>query len=174
MPQVLPFPVEMQLELRVKDRLAVKLAIDEDEIQMTYRLRSDLGLDGDSAVEFFQRYGEDFGVDLSELKAAWRFYFSPERAAISTGTKFAMVAGLSAWLLQAMLFPQISTFFGLVTATALTGIVWLSVAIAERMNRDPEIPAEREITVGELIGNARTGIWKVPEDIQRWVAKQEQ
>ena len=25
------------------------------------------------------------------------------------------------------------------------------------MNRDPEIPAEREITVGELIENARTG-----------------
>jgi acyl carrier protein len=173
MAQVLPFPVEMQLELRIKDRLAVKLAIDGDEIQMNYRLRSDLGLDGDSAVEFFQRYGEDFGVDLTELKAAWQFYFSPERAAISRGTKFAIVAGISAWLLQAMLFPQLSTFFGLVTAAGLSVIVWLSVAIAERMNRDPEIPAEREITVGQLIENARTGIWKVPEDIQRWVAKQE-
>lgn len=173
MAQVLPFPVQMQLELRVKDRLAVKLAIDGDEIQMNYRLRSDLGLDGNSAVEFFQRYGEDFSVDLTELKAAWQFYFSPERAAISRGTKFALVAGASAWLLQAMLFPQISTFFGLVTAAGLAAVVWLAEQIAERMNRDPEIPAEREITVGELIENARTGVWHIPEDIQRWVAKQE-
>ncbi len=174
MPQVLPFPTEMQLEWRVKDRLAEKLAMDGDEISMHFRLRSDLDLDGDSAVEFFQRYGDDFKVDLTELKAAWRFYFGPERPALSRGTKLALIAGASAWLLQAMLYPQLSTFFGLVTAVALSVIVWLAVEIAERLNRDPEVPAEREITVGELVEHARTGIWRVPEDIQQWVSKQEQ
>jgi acyl carrier protein len=174
MPQVLPFPTEMQLEWRVKDRLAVKLAMDSDEISMNFRLRSDLGMDGDDAVEFFDRYAEDFGVDLHELKAGWQFYFGPERAALSRGTKLAMIAGVSAWLIQAMLYPQLSTFFALVTAAALSLIVWLAVEIAERLNRDPEIPVEREITVGELVEHARTGIWKVPEDIQKWVLKQEQ
>jgi hypothetical protein len=172
MPQVLPFPTEMQLEWRVKDRLAAKLAIDGDEISMLFRLRSDLGMDGDNAVEFFQRYGDDFGVDLTELKAAWRFYFGPERPALSRGTKLALIAGVSAWMLQAILYPQLSTFFGLVTAAGLSVIVWLAVEIAERMNRDPEVPTEREITVGDLVEHARTGVWKVPEDIQKWVLKQ--
>jgi hypothetical protein len=174
MPQVLPFPTEMQLEWRVKDRLAEKLAVDGDEISMHFRLRSDLGMDGDNAVEFFQRYGDDFGVDLTELKAAWQFYFGPERPALSRGTKLALIAGISAWLLQAILYPQLSTFFALVTAAALSLIVWLAVEIAERINRNPEVPAEREITVGELVEYARTGVWKVPEDIQKWVSKQEQ
>ena len=67
-------------------------------------------------LEFFQRYGEDFGVDLTRTQGRLAVLFLARTRRDKPGNKARLVAGISAWLLQAILFPHLSTFFGLVTA----------------------------------------------------------
>jgi hypothetical protein len=41
------------------------------------RLAQDLGMDGDDAVDFFDAFQQDFGVDLEDLHMHWDQHFSP-------------------------------------------------------------------------------------------------
>src|SRR5690348_1284051 len=42
------------------------------------RLAQELGIDGDDAVEFFEVFAQEFGVDLQELRMHWDQHFAPE------------------------------------------------------------------------------------------------
>jgi acyl carrier protein len=41
------------------------------------RLAQDLGMDGEDAVEFFDDFQQDFGIDLEDLYLHWDQHFSP-------------------------------------------------------------------------------------------------
>ena len=45
-------------------------------ISLESRLCEDLGMDGDDAWDFFQRFAREFGVDLSTMQ--WRRHFGAE------------------------------------------------------------------------------------------------
>lgn len=61
------------------------------ELDDTLRLEEDLGLYGDEAVDFMQKYAEKFNVDISLFP--FYEYFSPEMDKISSFLK-KMVIGL--------------------------------------------------------------------------------
>jgi hypothetical protein len=173
MPQIIPFPADQELEWRVKQLVAENCGSDVEELDAGYTLRSDLHLDGDDAVRFFEQYGSEFGTDLTELWASWSFYFRPQNLWLSGTMKLALAVAGSAGLLEWILFPHFSPLVAFVTVGGLFVVILLSVEIAGRINRGPEKPEMREITIGELILAARSGKWNVPKEIQDWVAKQE-
>lgn len=164
---------EDELEWRIKQMLGESLGCDVDELAASYRLKTDLGMEGHRAVGFFKEYGKEFGVDLKGLWTNWSFFFRPDGVHLSKATKLALIVAGSAGLLQWLLFRHFSALAGFVTVFGIFLIILASVKIAERMNGGPERPTTQEITVGDLIQAARTGRWKVPEEIEEWELKQE-
>ncbi len=173
MPQVIPFPAEQELEWRVKQLVAENRGVDVDELERGFSLRTDLGMDGDDALEFFGKFGEEFGVDLSELRAGWPFFFGPEGIFLSLSMKLALAVSVSAGVLEWLLFPHFSSLVAFVTVGGLFVVILVAIEIAGRVNRGGPRPAMQEITIGELIDAARSGEWKVPKEIREWVSKQQ-
>jgi len=58
--------------------VAKERGLARDNVKLSSRLRRDLGMDGDDAVEFFQEFEERYGVDLSPLYRRWDRHFGPE------------------------------------------------------------------------------------------------
>lgn len=115
------------------------------------RLAQDLGMDGDDAVEFFEKFGQEFGVDLYELNAHWRQHFAPEGSG-SLGAMVTIVLCITAgfWLRDAI---------GILPAWAwgITLIV-IVAAIHYRFVSDKTVP----VTIGDLVESARLGRWNRP------------
>ena len=65
-----------QLSERIIALLADKRGIRPERIKKTSCLLEDLGMDGDDAAEFFEKYGNQFGVDLKNMQ--WNRHFGPE------------------------------------------------------------------------------------------------
>lgn len=169
-------PSREELELYMRQFVARERGMDVEQIAAQHTLRTDLGMDGDDAVEFFAKYEKEFGVDLMDLGKCWSFYFGPEGWLFLTkGVKLALIAAASAGVLEWLLLPGLSAIGGLVTVTGLFLLILVAVKIAERINARPEkAPEMQEITVGELVDAARSGRWIVPEEILEWVSKQKQ
>ena len=66
------------LEERVIAFVAYELSMRPEKISLIDRLNLDLGLDGDDAVEFFEKFGKEFSVNLKPLGQAWHEHFGPE------------------------------------------------------------------------------------------------
>lgn len=61
---------------RVRQFIAQFCAVDCGRIHNSATLLGDLGIDGDDAVDFFQEFRDEFGVDLSSLELSR--HFGPE------------------------------------------------------------------------------------------------
>ena len=60
--------------------LAQELLLPRERLAAHKTLSRDLGMEGDDAVEFFEKFEKEFQVDLSSLWADWNCYFAPEGA----------------------------------------------------------------------------------------------
>jgi hypothetical protein len=74
-----------ELEARIIGFVAEERGMKPQRIILSSRLYHDLGMDGDDAVEFFEKFGKDFNVDLSPLREHWSEHFGPEGSAPSLG-----------------------------------------------------------------------------------------
>ena len=112
------------------------------------RLAQDLGIDGEDAVEFFDEFQRDFGVDLVDLHMHWDQHFSPE-GTLSLGALAAIVLCITAgfWLREAI---------GILPAW-VWGLILIAIAalIHHRFAKDDRLP----VTVGDLIESVRVGRW---------------
>lgn len=112
------------------------------------QLAHDLGMDGEDAVEFFDEFHRDFGVDLEDLHMHWDQHFSPE-GTLSLGVLVAIVLCITAgfWLRGAI---------GILPAWAW-GLVLIAIAalIHHRFTKDDRLP----ITLGDLVESVRIGRW---------------
>jgi hypothetical protein len=66
------------LEERVIAFAAHEPSVRPEKIALTDRVNLDLGLDGDDAVEFFEKFGREFSVNLEPLGHRWHEHFGPE------------------------------------------------------------------------------------------------
>ncbi len=55
------------IEGRVYALVAEERAVRREELTPTSTLSHDLGMDGDDAVEFFERFAKEFSVDARQL-----------------------------------------------------------------------------------------------------------
>ena len=66
------------LEERVFMFAAIQSHVDRKKLTPMTRLAQDLDIKGDDASEFFDAFGKEFRVDLSELNMRWNQHFHPE------------------------------------------------------------------------------------------------
>jgi hypothetical protein len=111
------------------------------------RLAQDLGMDGDDAVEFFKKFGDEFKVNLDDLYTRWKQHFGSEGAPLlaSIVVILAIVAGF--WLRD---------LFGVLPAWGWgVALIAISLLLYQRWRRRRTVP----ITVRDLIETARSGRW---------------
>jgi acyl carrier protein len=68
----------MTIEDEVFDFVAKERGIKREKLKLSDWLLVDLGMDGDDAVEFFDKFEKQFEVDLTYLQEHWNEYFGPE------------------------------------------------------------------------------------------------
>src|SRR6266852_3783230 len=93
-------------EDRVYALVAEERAVKREELTPTSTLSHDLGMEGDDAVEFFERFAKEFSVDLKQLGEDWRAYFSPEGAGLGTMLYVLVPPGVFAAVLH-LAFPSL-------------------------------------------------------------------
>lgn len=141
------------LENEVRQMLARERGLSVKRITPSSRLREDLGMDGDDAVEFFVEVNQRFGTDLSSLQENWSRYFSPE--------------GLSLWN-GAIIVPFAAA--GGITGAGLNWPKWAAALLAlgfvvaaywglSKLPRRKSAQSELAITVAELIAAVKAGAW---------------
>jgi hypothetical protein len=111
-------------------------------------------MDGDDAVEFFEKFAEEFKVDLHDLRIHWNRHFAAE-GSLSLGAMVTIVACITAgfWLRDAV---------GMVPAWAW-GIVLVAVAalIHYLLSKGKMSP----VTLGDLAESVRLGRWSKPYSV---------
>lgn len=141
------------VENEVRQMLARERGLSVERIKPSSRLREDLGMDGDDAVEFFVEVNQRFGTDLTSLHENWSRYFSPE--------------GLSLWN-AAIVVPFAAA--GGITGAALDWPKWAAVLLAlafvvaaywglSKLPRRKSAQSDWAITVAELIAAVKAGAW---------------
>lgn len=120
------------------------------EIKPDTRLSQDLGIEGDDAIEFFEEFEREFGVDITDLHLHWSQHFAPE-GSLSLGVMVVLVFCVTAgfWLRDLVgIFPA--------WAWGLT-LIAIAIMIHQWLAEDMQIP----ITVGDLIKSVRSGRWEM-------------
>lgn len=133
----------------------LKLVVEQtgvipEKVHSSSRLLHDLGMDGDDAVDFFNRVHERFGTDLTALHEHWSEHFGPEGLSCWTGLVVIPASVVSGVVAGA---AGLSTFWGGVIAVALlTAWVW---AMRRWGLPDRTVP----VTVGQVVTAVEAGLW---------------
>ena len=67
-----------ELEQRIIAFLADETGAKRDTLLFSSRLAQDIGMDGDDAVEFFEKFARLLDVDLAALRDHWHDHFCSE------------------------------------------------------------------------------------------------
>lgn len=138
------------------------MAIPLERIGTQATLRSDLGMDGDDAVEFFDAYATRFNVDLSPLSARWHDYFDVEPPRSSPREAAAWLLLLAVWLpltlgANAALGNTLPAWVAGLGGGLLLGIWWYFDywPLGDILPPRPH----RQVSVLDLLEAARSGSW---------------
>jgi hypothetical protein len=66
------------VEERTINLIVEVTGIQRKRIQLSSRLVDDIGMDGDDAIDFFEKFGQNLHVDLDVLYEHWDNHFFPE------------------------------------------------------------------------------------------------
>ena len=137
-----------------------------EKLQLGITLSGDLGMEGDDAVEFFEKFGSEFAQDLTHLYRDWKFYFSHEGVPIVTALLVAILPVGIAILLERF-FPRLH---GMV-ALGIAALLWLPVLV--QWSRWRYKNRTVQIAIEDLAQSASTGKWTkaVPEELVRRMNK---
>ncbi|MEQ1884006.1 MAG: DUF1493 family protein [Bryobacteraceae bacterium] len=141
-----------ELEERIIAFVSKETGIKPSAIHASSRLLQDLGIDGDDAGELFEKFGTQFGVDLSPLEPHWSKHFGPEAGGPSIGFLFLTGASI-------ILGDLLSRVFPLMPGWGWTLVLILAFALGYNKyfakERDGFVP----VTIGDLVVAATEGKW---------------
>ena len=149
-----------KLEERVGYFVARQLHVNPRKVTSDARLREDLGLSDDDAIEFFEAYSAEFHVDIDSLFSRyWARHFGP--FGIGWGTLFLMFLTASS-----------AGFLAGFGAPREAWLIWASLSLLELvvMQGYPFLSPELNlvpIRVSDLVKAARQGFWYEPNNSGR-------
>jgi len=139
----------------ISDRVFALVAEERGEkrekLQLTTTLSDDLGIDGDDAVEFFEKFGREFSVDLRDLNPDWSFYFAPEGVPPHALLLW-LAPGLAFALLLIYFIPRLPDFL----ASIVAFVSWFWILAHWTKRNKGKTP---RITIEDLIQTASAGKW---------------
>jgi acyl carrier protein len=140
------------IEDEVFDFVAAQRGMKREKLKLSDQLLVDLGMDGDDAVEFFEKFEKKFEVNLTYLQEHWSEYFGPEGIAGSGPLLFGILAMIPGWILRIVfhLSLWIVVVLGLATMVAA-----MSVVGSINNRREQENPTSRQILIADLIDSVR-------------------
>jgi hypothetical protein len=139
------------IEDRVYVLVAEERGIARCKLSPLSTLSHDLGMEGDDAVEFFQRFAAEFKADLTQLELGWHSYFSSEAM-----SPVGAVIVIGSPLLLAFLVNYIIPSMPFWIAAALAFPLWLWVFYwwtRLPRNRSPQI------SIQDLLDCVKAGKW---------------
>jgi hypothetical protein len=146
----------MDIEESVLRSVSRERGIRLAKLNLSDRLRVDLGMDGTDAVEFFESYATEFNVDCSDLQDRWDDYFGPEAAPWLPGTKAVFITGsVVLGILIAILFPRLH-FWAICLLVLGIWIVVLSTSAQINTARERKNPTSPQIAIAQLVEAATT------------------
>jgi hypothetical protein len=158
--------VKTELHARILALVSWTTGVKSEKLQLGTTLSRDLGMEGDDAVEFFEKFGADFAVDLTDLFRDWKFYFSSEGVPLTTALLVVIPAVVLALFLERF-FPYLQ---GMV-AFGISALLWLAALVQWSRWRYKNRTAQ--IAIEDLVQSASSGKWTkaVPEEIVRRMKK---
>jgi hypothetical protein len=141
-----------ELEERISAFIAEETGIKRKRVQLTSRLAQDIRLEGDDAVEFFEKFGEEFHVDLTALGDRWRQHFLPEGGGPSLGWMVVVGAAVIAGGLLHSAAKWIPVWASMIALIAV--LCWVYGKFF-RERGEEKIPT----TVQDLVDAATAGTW---------------
>jgi acyl carrier protein len=142
---------ESSLEDQVVKFTCDQLGVKPAKVKSESRLNLDLGMDGDDAVEFFEKFKTQFSVDLEDLDIHWDQHFAHEGG---PGFGWVIVVivcslGIDYWHWSVGSLPAWLTY---VCLLAVLG------ALTFRLLRR-KTPSNAGVTVRDLVEAARAHRW---------------
>jgi hypothetical protein len=142
-----------ELEERIAALLVHETGIKPERVHLATRLTQDIGMDGDDAVEFFEKFAKEFHVDVTALSDHWEQHFLPEGGFPSLGYMVAVgIAVIAGGLLHKMV-KWIPMWASMIAALAVS--IWVYARFFTKGHPDWQVP----ITVQDLVDAATSGKW---------------
>jgi hypothetical protein len=141
------------LEDRIIEFTAEERGMKRKRILLSSRLSHDLGMEGDDGVDFFEKFGKKFSVDLEPLWKHWPRHFGPEFSGLSLG---AIVLVVACVVLGDLLHRAIHRIPGW---AAMIALIVVAVWIYNRFFADRDQPGVIPVTIQDLVDAAKAGKW---------------
>ena len=138
--------------------VAEETGCNPSRLSLDSRLLHDLGMDGDDANEFFQKFEKTYKVDLAPLYQQWDQYFGPEPSfsSVPLGGMIAIVAAVLLGDVLNRIYNPIPGWAWMIALLAAATVVHAKF-FTEPVNLKP-------ITIRELVDAASRHTW-VHQDI---------
>jgi len=145
-----PDLVSSAIENRICTLVSEQNGANRKKLSLDSTLSHDLGIEGDDAVELFQRFSDEFKVDLTQLEVDWHHYFAQE--GLGPGTFLvASVPPLLAAFYCNLKFPRL----GWLTIVLMSVLWWLILYSWIRLQG----PRSPQISIQDLIDCAKARKW---------------
>jgi acyl carrier protein len=142
-----------ELEEHIIALIVEETGIKRERIQLGSRLADDIGMDGDDAVEFFEKFGKKFQVDLTSLHGHWHQHFGPEWGGPGPGFLMVIIgAAVIAGDLVHDAVRWIPTWLAMIGLIGMFGGAYFKFF---NRHQNEAVP----VTVQDLIDAASSGKW---------------
>jgi hypothetical protein len=147
-----------ELEDQVIALLVEETGIERKRVQLASRLADDIGIEGDDAVEFFEKFGEKFHVDLTVLYDHWHRHFLPEGLGIPPLWCLIVIgAGVT---LGGLVHEAVNRIPAWASTIALTALFWWVFGwVYSKFFSDEPYGNKVPITMQDLVDAATSGQW---------------
>ena len=140
------------IEERVFEFVASETGVRRRKLKLSTRLREDIRMDGDDAVEFFQAFATMFDADLSPLWNNWNGHFGPEAA-----SRWPSIRALIAAVLVAVLGGSAIPGIPMWALPAAAFVMWFGLSRLQIAGgADPDM---KPITIQDLVDAAMARRW---------------
>jgi hypothetical protein len=143
------------VEERIINLIVEVTGIQRKRVQLSSRLVDDIGIDGDDAIDFFERFGQKLHVDLDVLYEHWDNHFCPEGfGGVSIGYLVVIGASVVVGGLVHEAVSRIPVWLPMIGVIVLSFWIWGKFFVEHQ-------PAKTPITVQDLVAAAGSGKWVI-------------
>lgn len=141
------------IEDRVYAFVADELGVKRETLTPSSTLSHNLGMEGDDAVEFFERFAKTFSLDFKQLGADWDAYFFAEGAGLGTMLCVLVLSGIFA-VAFGLAFPNLPLW-----VPGILGVLGGVFGWVAAIYYWPKMHPRSQISIQDLVDCARAGIW---------------